>query len=320
MILAFVVCGVMAGLAGSLADHGHLPSPDPRHLGRLWLPVAAGGAAVGLYGPVGCRRLSFSLPPFRWAARAWSCACSSIRPWAASCSPASCCSLSSCVAGGKLLPEGSGLANTLLIATLQSARRRLHAPGVRRHRRDARRKRRASSTCRWMAPSCSRAMTGFAVAYVSGSLLLGFAAASGGGRADRAAGRASGSIALKQDQVAIGFVLDAAVRRSQLVPRPALCAHARPQRAASAHPWPGRASRSSGRSSFDQNLLVYVSYLVVLLAWAWLNFTQPGLTAAQRGRAPRGGLCARHQRQPAALHLCRGRRRAGGPGGGQPIR
>ena len=128
------------------------------------------------------------------------------------------------------------------------------------------------------------AMAGFAVALMSDSLLLGIGAAMLVGAAV-ALIVAYGSIGLKQDQVAIGFVLTllCADLSSFLgtsyvrVPGPSM-PHL---------PIPGLVRIPVlGPILFSHNLLVYCSYLVVLLAWIWLSHTRPGLELRSIGERP----------------------------------
>ena len=128
------------------------------------------------------------------------------------------------------------------------------------------------------------AMTGFAVALVSNSLLAGFGAAMVVG-AVIALVVAYGSIALKQDQVAIGFVLTLlCADLSSFVGTP--FARTPGPRVASL-PIPGLANIPViGPVLFDHNLLVYLSYALIVLSWLWLTRTQPGLKLRAVGERP----------------------------------
>ena len=89
---------------------------------------------------------------------------------------------------------------------------------------------------------------------------------------------------------------------------------ARPRAAARSRSRCSRASRSLGPILFrDQSILVYVGYLLVPLAWFWINRTRPGLHLRAVGEAPGRGRRPGHRRLPAALRLRVRRRRAGGP-------
>ena len=128
------------------------------------------------------------------------------------------------------------------------------------------------------------AMTGFAVALTTNSLAIGFAAAMAVG-ALVALVVAFGSIGLRQNQVAIGFVLTllCADLSSFIglpyvrVPGPSVAHRAIPL--LSSIPY-------LGRIFFDQNVLVYLSYLVTLGAWFWLAKTRGGLRLRSVGERP----------------------------------
>ncbi|MGI6374606.1 MAG: ABC transporter permease [Anaerolineae bacterium] len=128
------------------------------------------------------------------------------------------------------------------------------------------------------------AMAGFAVAYLTNSLVLGFAAAAVVGAAV-ALIVAVGSIALKQDQVAIGFVLTLlCADLSSFIGLPFV----RIPGPSVPHMPLGLLAEIPvlGEVFFRQNLVVYASYVVVLLAWGWLSLTQPGLRLRSVGERP----------------------------------
>ncbi len=128
------------------------------------------------------------------------------------------------------------------------------------------------------------AMAGFAVAYLTNSLVLGFAAAAVVGAAV-ALIVAVGSIALKQDQVAIGFVLTLlCADLSSFIGLPFV----RIPGPSVPHMPLGLLAEIPvlGEVFFRQNLVVYASYLIVLLAWGWLSLTQPGLKLRSVGERP----------------------------------
>jgi simple sugar transport system permease protein len=128
------------------------------------------------------------------------------------------------------------------------------------------------------------AMAGFALAYLTGSLLLGFALAMVVG-ALIALLVASSSIYLKQDQVAIGFVLTLLMAEvSSFVGRPFVRV---PGPSVPSWPLPWLSSIPVvGPALFDQNVLVYLSYLLIVGAWVWVYRTEPGLRLRAIGERP----------------------------------
>lgn len=128
------------------------------------------------------------------------------------------------------------------------------------------------------------AMTGFAVAFTTDSLLWGFLAGMVVG-AVVALIVAAASIELRQDQVAVGFVLtmlctdlssflgNPFVRKpGPMVPHMAIPALDQ--------------LPILGPIFFDQNPVVYISLLAVLVAWVWIFKTQPGLILQGIGERP----------------------------------
>ena len=128
------------------------------------------------------------------------------------------------------------------------------------------------------------AMAGFAVSYVTGSVLVGILAAMLVGAAI-ASIVAFGSIALGQDQVAIGFVLTLlCADLSSFIGQPYV---RRPGPEVPHLPIPGLVDIPLvGPLLFDHNALVYLSFAVVLLTWWWLSKTQPGLRLRSVGERP----------------------------------
>ncbi len=128
------------------------------------------------------------------------------------------------------------------------------------------------------------AMVGFAAAYLSGSVWLGILAAMVIG-ALIALLVAYGSIALRQDQVAIGFVLTLlATDLSSFLGRPFVRI---PGPSVSYAPIPVLAEIPViGPIFFQHNVLVYLSYVLVLGMWVWLNHTRPGLGLRAVGERP----------------------------------
>ncbi|MAS34162.1 MAG: amino acid ABC transporter permease [Anaerolineaceae bacterium] len=128
------------------------------------------------------------------------------------------------------------------------------------------------------------AMVGFVAALVSNSILIGvLAAMMAGGLV--ALIIALASIELKQDQVAIGFVLtllcaDLAQFLGQeytRVPGPQISSWSFPLL---------DQIPLVGPIFFQQNILVYISYALVILVWFWLFRTRPGLAHRAIGERP----------------------------------
>ncbi len=128
------------------------------------------------------------------------------------------------------------------------------------------------------------AMTGFAVAFTTGSVTLGIVAAMGVG-AFVALIIAFASISLRQEQVAVGFVLTmlcadlADFLGNPFVRKPGPSVVHAPIPYLSEIP-------VIGPILFDHNLMVYLSLLSVLAAWWWISKTQPGLKLQGVGERP----------------------------------
>jgi ABC-type uncharacterized transport system permease subunit len=128
------------------------------------------------------------------------------------------------------------------------------------------------------------AMTGFAVAFTTGSVALGFLAAMAVG-AFIALIIAFASIALRQEQVAVGFVLTmlglelANFLGAPFVGKPG------PSVPHAAIPYLSQIP-ILGPILFDHNLVVYLSLLSILAAWWWIYRTQPGLKLQGVGERP----------------------------------
>ena len=128
------------------------------------------------------------------------------------------------------------------------------------------------------------AMGGFTVAYLSGSLLLGFLVGMLIG-ALVAFIVAFGSITLHQSQVAIGFVLALAGRDLAYflgvpymnIPGPTLPAWQIPFL---------KDIPLIGPLFFRLDIITYLSYIVIILAWVWLYRTRPGLMLQGIGERP----------------------------------
>jgi len=128
------------------------------------------------------------------------------------------------------------------------------------------------------------AMTGFAVAYTTGSLWLGFAAAMAVG-ALVALVVAVASIELRLDQVAVGFVLTLlCTDLSSFLGNPFV---RKPGPSVPHLPIPGLSQVPVvGPVFFDHNAVVYASFLVIGLAWWWMFRTRPGLVLQGVGERP----------------------------------
>ena len=128
------------------------------------------------------------------------------------------------------------------------------------------------------------AMGGFTVAYLSDSLLLGFLAGMLIG-AVVAFIVAFGSITLHQSQVAIGFVLALAARDLAYflgvpymnIPGPTLPTWQIPLL---------KDIPFIGPLFFRLDVITYLSYVVIILAWVWLYRTRPGLMLQGIGERP----------------------------------
>lgn len=128
------------------------------------------------------------------------------------------------------------------------------------------------------------AMNGFAVAYGTGSLLLGFLAGMLTG-ALVAFIVAFSSISLHQSQVAVGFVLALACRDLSYflgvpymnLPGPRLPIWSLPGL---------KDIPFLGPLFFKQDLVTYLSYVVIFLAWLWIFRTRPGLMLQGIGERP----------------------------------
>jgi ABC-type uncharacterized transport system permease subunit len=128
------------------------------------------------------------------------------------------------------------------------------------------------------------AMLGFVVALETNNVWLGFAAGAGIG-ALFAGIVAFGSIRLRQSQVAIGFVLtllgdDLSAFLGQhytRIPGPLVTRAGIPFL---------QDILIIGPIFFDQDIVVYFSFVLVALSWWWLNRTQPGLYLRSSGERP----------------------------------
>lgn len=128
------------------------------------------------------------------------------------------------------------------------------------------------------------AMGGFAAAYVTGSLIVGFVAAALIGAAV-AALIAFASITLRQDQVAVGFVLTLlCADLSSFLGNPYV---RKPGPSVPHMPIPVLADIPIiGPLFFSQDLVVYGSFLLIIVSWLWTFKTQPGLRMQSVGERP----------------------------------
>ena len=128
------------------------------------------------------------------------------------------------------------------------------------------------------------AMTAFAVAYTTGNVILGFLAAMVVG-ALLALIVAFGSISLRQDQVAIGFVLTLlGAELSSFLGSPFV---GRQGPSAPHMPIPYLADVPVvGPIFFSHDLVVYLGYALIILAWVYIFKTQPGLKLQGIGERP----------------------------------
>ncbi|MBN1876375.1 MAG: ABC transporter permease [Anaerolineae bacterium] len=128
------------------------------------------------------------------------------------------------------------------------------------------------------------AMTAFAVTINTGSVLLGFLAAAFVG-ALIAFIVALASIELEQEQVAVGFVLTlltgdlSSFLGNPYVNRPGPYLGQQPIPLLKDIPL-------LGPVLFNHNIAIYASYVVIVLAWWWMNKTQPGLKMRGVGEQP----------------------------------
>ncbi len=127
-------------------------------------------------------------------------------------------------------------------------------------------------------------MVGFAVAFVTGSLFLAFLGAMLVG-ALVAGLIAFSSIVLKLDQIAVGFVLTIlCTDLSTLLGNPFVRIQGQ---SVPALPIPIlKDIPIIGRLFFDHNMVVYLSFVVIIAAWWWIYRTRPGLELQATGERP----------------------------------
>ena len=132
------------------------------------------------------------------------------------------------------------------------------------------------------------AMVGFAVAFLTGSLFLAFLGAMLAGAL--AAGLiAFSSIVLKLDQIAVGFVLTIlCTDLSTFLGNPFVRIQG-----PSVQPLPIPVLKDipvAGPLFFDHNVVIYLSFLVVIAAWWWIYRTRPGLELQAVGERPQAAF------------------------------
>lgn len=129
------------------------------------------------------------------------------------------------------------------------------------------------------------AMAGFAGAYLSGQLVVGFLAAALVGAAVAALVAFAG-ITLKRDQIAVGFVLTMlCTDLSSFLGNP----YVRVPGPFMPH-WTIPVLSDIpliGKAFFDHDLLTYLSYVLVLAVWFWMYKTRHGLMLQGIGEQPR---------------------------------
>ena len=136
----------------------------------------------------------------------------------------------------------------------------------------------------WNGTILLTAMSGFTIAYLTGSLWLGFLAGMVIG-ALIAFIVAFGSITLRQSQVAIGFVLALAGRDLAYF----LGVPYMNQSGPTLPSWSIPLLKDIpliGPLFFKLDVITYLSYLIIILAWIWMFHTRPGLMLQGIGERP----------------------------------
>jgi simple sugar transport system permease protein len=128
------------------------------------------------------------------------------------------------------------------------------------------------------------AMVGFAAAVGTGSILLGFVAGAMVG-ALVALVVAFSSITLKQSQVAVGFVLTLLCRDLSYFLGHAYISVGGPRLNAVSIPLLSRIP-ILGTLFFNQDVMTYLSFVIIFLAWFWIFRTRPGLILRGIGERP----------------------------------
>ena len=128
------------------------------------------------------------------------------------------------------------------------------------------------------------AMGGFAVAYRTGNVVLGFLAGALIG-ALVALIVAFSSITLKQSQVAVGFVLALLCRDLSYFLGTPFISKGGPRLNTLAIPLLSKIP-ILGTLFFNQDVMTYLSFVIIFLAWFWIFRTRPGLMLRGIGERP----------------------------------
>jgi general nucleoside transport system permease protein len=128
------------------------------------------------------------------------------------------------------------------------------------------------------------AMGGFAACLATGSLLMGFLAGAVIGGAVSAI-VAFASITLKQSQVAVGFILAMLCRDLSYFLGNPIMGQPGPRLGQTTVPLL-REVPVLGPLLFRQDLMTYASYLLIVVAWLYVNKTRPGLVLRGLGEKP----------------------------------
>jgi general nucleoside transport system permease protein len=128
------------------------------------------------------------------------------------------------------------------------------------------------------------AMGGFAASLATGSIALGFLGGAAIGGAVSAIVALS-SITLKQSQVAVGFILTLLCRDLSYFLGNPIMGMPGPRLVQAPIPFL-RDLPVAGPLLFRQDLMTYGSYLLIALAWLYMNKTRPGLVLRGLGEKP----------------------------------
>lgn len=128
------------------------------------------------------------------------------------------------------------------------------------------------------------AMGSFSVAVATGSLVLGFLTGALIGAAVASLVAVS-SITLRQSQVAIGFILTITCRDLAYFLGNPVMGMTGPRLQNSPIPWLSDIP-ILGRLLFNQDIMTYLSFILIFLAWAFIFKTRPGLMLQGIGEKP----------------------------------